>query len=309
MKPKNWNLDDMPNQTGQVVIVTGGNSGLGFETVKAFAQKGASVILACRNLEKGEWAKAEILKNSVNGSINVMHIDLMDLATVKSFADTFRENYTQLDILINNAGIMMTPYRLTKDGFESQMGTNHLGHFALTGHLIDLIARTPNSRVVNVSSLAHLQGKMDFDNLLFQGGKDYSPMKAYARSKLANLIFSYQLQRFFDSNSIESKAVAAHPGASYTNLGREMEGKWLVRILRPLIIAALPSAASGALPGIRAAADIDVKGGQYYGPGGFLELSGSPVLVKSSKASHNQPNAEKLWEISQRLTGVEYKRF
>lgn len=207
---------------------------------------------------------------------------------------------------MNNAGIMMNPYTLTKDGFESQMGTNHLGHFALTGLLIDLITKTPNSRVVSVSSLAHKQFSLNLDNFQFVNGKGYSPMKAYSHSKLANLLFTYHLQRLFEKNSINSIAVAAHPGASYTNLGRFLEGKLLARFLKPLIVKVLPTPASGALPQIRAAADPNVKGGEYFGPSGFMELAGSPVLVKSNKPSYSIEAAQRFWEISEELTGVKY---
>jgi NAD(P)-dependent dehydrogenase (short-subunit alcohol dehydrogenase family) len=306
MQSKKWSLADMPDQSGKIIVVTGGNSGLGFESVKAFAQKGANVVLACRSVEKGEAAKTEILRIFPQCRIKVMALDLMDLSSVRNFALEFKANFPQLDILLNNAGIMMNPYSVTKDGFESQLGTNHLGHFALTGLLIDLIIKTPNSRVVNVSSLAHKQWKMDFDNILFENGKGYNPMKAYSHSKLANLLFTYHLQRFFDSNSINSIAVAAHPGASYTNLGRFLEHTIVAKALRPLIVKMLPTPASGALSQIRAASDPEVKGGEYFGPSGFLELAGHPVRVKSTKESYSISHAQRLWALSEKLTGVKY---
>ncbi len=296
----------MPSQLGKVVVVTGGNSGLGFETVKAFAQKGAEVVLACRSISKGEQAKEMIIKEIPDGKIEVLPIDLMDLSSIETFAKSFKEKYTKLDILINNAGIMTCPFALTKDGFESQMGTNHLGHFALTGHLLDIIIRTPNSRVVTVSSLAHKQWKISFDNSLFEYEHSYNRMRAYARSKMANLLFTYELQRRFESRGIHSMALAAHPGASYTNLGRFMEDRFLARLLKPLIVKVLPTAKMGALSQIRAATDPDAKGGQFYGPSGFLELAGYPVLVKSTKSSYNIADAQKLWEVSEKLTGVGY---
>jgi NAD(P)-dependent dehydrogenase (short-subunit alcohol dehydrogenase family) len=307
MGNRKWSLTKISDQSGKVVIVTGGNSGLGFESVKAFAHKGADVVLACRSVKKGVVAKDEILRSFPEANINVMTIDLMDLSSVRSFAESFKEKYNRLDILINNAGIMMNPYAITKDGFESQLGTNHLGHFALTGLLIDLIINTPNSRVVSVSSLAHKQFRLNFDDFLFEDGKGYNPMKAYSHSKLANLLFTYQLQRLFEKNNIQSFAVAAHPGASYTNLGRFLEHKLLARVLRPLIVKVLPSPASGALPQIRAAVDSSVKGGDYLGPSGFMELAGSPVLVKSSKASRSIADAQRLWEISEKITGIKYR--
>ncbi len=304
MKKEKWTTDNMPDLSGKVIIVTGGNSGLGYESVKAFAEKGAEVILASRSIEKGEAAKSEI--GAEKGKINIMHLDLMDFASIKNFADAFKANYQRLDVLLNNAGIMTTPYFLTKDGLEAQNGTNHFGHFALTGYLIDLLRNTPGSRVVNVSSNAHKWGEMDFNNLLFEDGKDYTPIKSYGRSKLANLLFTYNLQSRFEKENIHSMAVAAHPGSSQTNLGRYIEGKFLFKALRPLISLMSQDQAQGALPQIRASVDPDVKGGDYYGPKGLGEMTGLPVLVPSNKASHNKEDAIKLWDVSEKLTGVTY---
>jgi len=305
MKEK-WTTANIPDLSGKVIIVTGGNSGLGFESVKAFAKKGAEVILACRTIEKGENAKVKILNHNHTSKIVVMPLDLMDLSSIKRFVVRFRENYNRLDILLNNAGIMIPPYSLTKDGFESQIGTNHLGHFALTGLLIDFIIKTPKSRVVSTSSIAHKNGKMDFGNFLFDNGKGYTPMKAYGRSKLANLMFIYQLQRFFEEKNIASIAVAAHPGVSQTNLMRFIENKFYYRILKPLFSFLLQNPAKGALPQIRAAVDPNVQGGDFYGPDGFNEMAGFPVKVKSIIASYNTEDAKKLWEISEKLTGINF---
>jgi NAD(P)-dependent dehydrogenase (short-subunit alcohol dehydrogenase family) len=307
MSKGKWTLDNMPDLTGKVIIVTGGNSGLGYESVKAFAGKGAEVILTCRSIEKGETAKAEILKINRDGKIVVMELDLMEFASIKKFANSFKGKYDRLDILLNNAGIMTTPYFLTKDGLEAQNGTNHFGHFALTGQLLDLIKKTPGSRVVNVSSNAHKYGKMDFEDFLFENGKGYTPMKSYARSKLANLVFTYELQRAFMANDIESIAVAAHPGASRTNLGRHLEDKWWFKPVFALMAPFTQDQARGALPQIRAAVDPGVKGGEYYGPSGFGEMKGDPVLVKSNDASHHRGDAWKLWEISEKLTGIAFE--
>jgi len=306
MNKEKWTINNIPDLKGKVIIVTGGNSGLGYESVKAFAEKGATVVLASRSIENGEAAKNKILQHTTNGDIVVNQLDLKDLNSIRSFAANFKENFDRLDILLNNAGIMTTPYGLTKDGFESQVGTNHLGHFALTGQLIDLIKKTSESRVVTVSSLAHKQGKMDFDNLLFTDAKEYSPLKSYGRSKLANLLFTYELQRLFESNGINSKALAAHPGVSQTNLTRYIDGKWWFGILRPIFSMSSQSSAMGALPQIRAAVDPNAKGGEFYGPGGFNEMKGNPVVVKSNKESHNEADAKRLWEISENLTGVKY---
>jgi len=305
MKKENWTTENIPDLTGKVIIVTGGNSGLGYESVKAFAEKGAEVILASRSVEKGELAKKEI--GEVKGNISVLKLDLMDFSSIKSFALKFKEKYKRLDVLLNNAGIMTTPYFLTKDGLEAQIGTNHFGHFALTGLLFGLIKNTPGSRIVNVSSMAHKQGKMDFNNLLFENGKGYSPIKSYGRSKLANLLFTYELQRRIEANGIKSIAVAAHPGVSNTNLARYLEDKLIFKILMPLMSPFIQEQDMGSLPEIRASVDEKVKGGDYYGPDGFNEMKGFPVLVKSNEASHNLEDAGKLWEVSEKITGVSFQ--
>ncbi|MEI6754248.1 MAG: oxidoreductase [Paludibacter sp.] len=306
MKSTNWTLENMPDLSGKTILVTGGNSGLGFEAVKAFALKGAFVVMACRSLAKGEEAKKQISGLNPKANISVMELDLTDLKSIHSFVNQFKENHSRLDILLNNAGIMMVSYGLTKDGFENQMGTNHLGHFALTGQLLELLKTTPHSRVVTVSSMAHKSGVMDIDNLLYENGKDYSPIKAYGRSKLSNLLFTYELQRFFEKNKIDIIAVAAHPGVSDTNLFNHAAPKWVMNLLRPLFLFMIQPASMGALPEIRAAVDADVKGGQYYGPDGKKEMKGYPVLVESTAASHNEEDARKLWELSEKLTGISF---
>ena len=201
---------------------------------------------------------------------------------------------------------MMTPYFTTKDGLEAQNGINHFGHFVLTAQLFDLIKNTPNSRIVNVSSLAHKQGEMDFDNLLFENGKDYNPSKSYGRSKLSNLLFTYELQRRMETAGIYSIAVAAHPGVSKTNLARYLEQKIIFKVLKPLVSPLFQNAEKGALAQIRAAVDKDVKGGEYYGPDGFREMKGYPVRVKSNEASHNVADAKKLWDISEKISGISF---
>lgn len=307
MSKKKWTANNIPDLSGKVMVVTGGNSGLGFESVMAFTEKGAEVIMACRSVEKGETAKNEILKSIPGGKIMVMPLDLIDLSSIRSFVTQFESAYDHLDLLLNNAGIMTTPYFLTKDGFEGQMGTNHLGHFALTGLLLDVIKSTPGSRVVNVSSSAHKYGNMDFSNLLFEGGRGYSPIKAYGRSKLANLLFTYELQRRFDENRMDCLAAAAHPGISQTNLARYIEGKIWFKLLTPLFMVISQNAGMGALPQIRASVDPDVHGSEYYGPDGLGEMKGYPILVKSNKDSHNPEHARKLWEVSEKLTGVRFE--
>lgn len=303
----NWTLNDIPDLKGKNIIVTGGNSGLGYESVKAFAMKGARVILASRSLEKGEDAKYSIKKEIPEADIIVMKLDLGDLDSVRDFASNYKKKYNALDILLNNAGIMMTPYFLTRDGNEGQFGTNHLGHFALTGLLIDILNKTEDSRIVNVSSMAHKQGKMDFENIQFKDGIGYSPTKAYGRSKLSNLLFTYELQRKLKASGSTTVALAAHPGVATTNLARHLENKFIFKILYPVFKCISQDQAMGALPQIRASVDPLVKGGQYYGPDGRREMKGYPVIVESNKASHNSSDAAILWEVSEKLTGLKFE--
>ncbi len=302
----NWTINNMPSLKGKTIIVTGGNSGLGYEAVKAFASKGAKVVLACRTTSKGEEAKKQIISENKTADITVMNLDLNDLSSVKAFVEEYKKSYQQLDVLLNNAGIMMTPYGKSKDGIEGQQATNHFAHFALTGLLMDIIRTTPKARVVNVSSIAHRQGKMDFSNLLYDEGKDYSPMKAYGRSKLENLLFTSQLQKYFEEQKIDAIAVAAHPGVSNTNLFNNMSGKWLLTILKPLFGLFVQPASMGALPEIRAAVDAAVKGGEYYGPDGNKEMKGYPVVVQPDKSAYNEEDAPKLWKFSEEITGVKF---
>ena len=297
---KRWTTKNIPDLTGKVIIVTGGNSGLGYESVKAFARKGADVILASRSPEKGNEARDKI--GQVKGNIEVMLLDLTDFDSVRRFSEDFKKKYRQLDVLLNNSGIMTTPYFQTKEGLEGQTGTNHFGHFALTGQLLEVIKATPGSRVVNVSSLAHIVGTMDFTNLLFEEGKNYSPMKAYSRSKLMNLLFTYELQRLFEKNTIDSISVAAHPGVSQTNLFRHLNNKMSFKMLKPGWGLISQKKEMGALPQIRASVDQNIKGGEFYGP--HMGLRGYPVKVKSVRTSHNREYAKKLWKISEDITGV-----
>ena len=306
MSTQHWTTNNIPDLSGKVIIVTGGNSGLGYESVKAFAEKGAEVILASRSMERGETAKSDILTAVPDANIVVMQLDLQDLGSIRTFAKDFLAKYHSLDVLLNNAGIMMTPYGKTKDGFEAQFGTNHLGHFALTGLLNKTLSKTPRSRVVNVSSGAHKRGDMDFSNLMFEGGEEYTPMRAYGRSKLSNLLFTYEMQRRLETNGIQTQALAAHPGVSRTNLARHMEGKWWFSILWFIFKFFTQDQAQGALPQIRASVDPAAKGGEYYGPDGRREMTGHPVVVPSNEASHNLADARKLWEVSEDLTKVAF---
>lgn len=307
MEKQNWTMDSVGDLSSKTMIVTGGNSGLGLSAVKALTAKGANVIMASRSIQKAEEARSEILKTNPNAKIDVMELNLADLSSIHNFSSQFHKRYSKLDILFNNAGIMMVPYGLTKDGFEKQIGTNHLGHFALTGLLLDVLKSTPRSRVVTVSSLAHKRGEINTDDLLFENGKGYSPMTAYGRSKLSNLLFAYELQRFFETNKIDCMSLSAHPGVSDTNLFNHAMPKWSLKTVKPMAALFIQPATMGVLPELRAGLDIQAKGGQFYGPDGHREIKGYPVPVESTKASHNQEDARKLWEISEKLTGVVYK--
>jgi NAD(P)-dependent dehydrogenase (short-subunit alcohol dehydrogenase family) len=297
-----WTANDIPDLSGKVIIVTGANTGLGYEATKEFARKDAETILACRNLEKGTKALEKIKKKIPDAKAEVRDLDLGSLNSIREFSEKFKSEYSRLDVLLNNAGIMFTPYRQTENGFESQVGVNHLGHFALTNQLFELISSTAGARIVNVSSSGHRMGEMDFDNFMFEDG-NYSRRRAYGRSKLANLLFTYELDRRLKKANIDVIAAAAHPGSSKTDLGRAIPG---YRVLTVLLGWMIPSAAQGALPEIRAAVDPNVQGGEYYGPDGWREQRGHPVLVKSSEASYNKKDAEKLWKISEKLTGTKF---
>lgn len=301
-----WTTDNIPDLTGRTAIVTGANTGIGYEAALEFAHKGAYTVLACRSKERGQQALRNLKAEVPRASAEIMQLDLASLASVRGFAGAFRAGHERLDVLANNAGIMMVPYGTTEDGFERQFGVNHLGHFALTGLLLDSLLGTPHARVVNVSSSGHRTGTMDFDNLMWEKGR-YTPRHAYGRSKLANLLFTYELQRRFEAAGVDAMAVAAHPGIADTDLTRYLAEKWYFRLGRRLIPLVAQSAAMGALPTLRAAVDPTAKGGQYYGPGGRNEQRGYPIVVASNSASHNADDARRLWEVSEQLTGVRYE--
>lgn len=299
MKQKKWDIDNIADQKGRVAIVTGSSSGIGFETARVLARKNATVIVAVRNLLKGRAAVDKIVSESQNADITVMELDLADLASVRKFALEFKENYSRLDLLINNAGVMVPPHTQTRDGFELQFGTNHLGHFALTGLLIDLLKQTPNSRVVNVSSAAHTWGNLDFDDLHWEKRK-YKKWQAYGDSKIANLYFTYALQQKLVNGSSNVTVAAAHPGWTATELQRNA----LLTSALNFIFA--QKIEMGALPTLYAATAPGVKGAVYYGPSGFREMRGYPKKVSSVPLSHDSEIAEKLWSVSEKLTGITY---
>jgi NAD(P)-dependent dehydrogenase (short-subunit alcohol dehydrogenase family) len=278
-------------------VITGANTGLGYETAHALAGRGARLVLAVRNLDKGKAAADLIGRRYPGADVTVQELDLTSLDSVRAAADQLRAGHDSIDLLINNAGVMMTPKQTTQDGFELQFGTNHLGHFAFTGLLMDRLLASQGSRVVTVSSNGHRFGGVRFDDL--QSERSYSRVGAYGQSKLANLLFTYELQRRLEQAGTGTIAVAAHPGASSSELGRYAPGA--VRRIAPLLEQ---SGDMGALPTLRAAADPTVRGGQYYGPSGFLQLRGYPKLVSSNAKSHDVAVQKRLWAVSEALTGV-----
>ncbi|WP_217243190.1 SDR family NAD(P)-dependent oxidoreductase [Streptomyces sp. AC555_RSS877] len=294
----NWTEQHIPDQHGRVAIVTGANTGLGFETARMLAERGAAVVLAVRDVEKGKQAAARI-----TGDVTVQALDLSSLDSIRSAAADLRAAHPRIDLLINNAGVMYTPRQLTADGFELQFGTNHLGHFALTGLLLDRILPVPGSRVVTVSSIGHrIRAAIRFDDLQWE--RSYGRVSAYGQSKLANLMSTYELQRRLAPHGT-TVAVAAHPGVSDTELVRNSPAAFRKPMtwLAPLFTQ---KPEMGALPTLRAATDPAVVGGQYYGPGNRGEMRGYPKLVTSSRDSHDQTTQQRLWTVSEELTGVTF---
>ncbi|MET4538389.1 NAD(P)-dependent dehydrogenase (short-subunit alcohol dehydrogenase family) [Arthrobacter bambusae] len=299
-----WTADDMPSQKGRTAVVTGSNTGLGFATASALAARGASVILAIRNVDAGSKAAERIRQASPGARIEVYQLDLGSLASIFKAAQRIRAKNPRIDLLINNAGIMNTPKGTTVDGVERQFGINHLGHFALTGLLIENMLAVPASRVVTVSALAHQMARgIDFDDL--QRESSYAPMRVYSQSKLMNILFTYELQRRLDQAGALTLSVAAHPGLASSELsrGNPATQRAFIKLIRPLIFQ---STSKGALPTLRAATDTSVRGAQYYGPDGRWSRGtrGSPAVVESSAASHNKTNQRRLWAVSEELTGV-----
>lgn len=300
----NWTTADVPDQTGRVAVITGANTGIGFQTASALAEKGAHVVIAVRNLDKGQRAAAQIVARSPRAEITVQSLDLGSLESVRSAASELRATHQKIDLLINNAGVMFTPSATTSDGFELQLGTNHLGHFALTGLLLDRLLTADGSRVVTMSSSVHHMCKsIDFGDLQWE--RRYKRVAAYSQSKLANLLFTYELQRRLAQRNVTTIAVAAHPGGSFTQQFHQTPV-----VVRPLVNLVAPrllnSPEMAALAPLRAATAVDVRGGQYYGPNGFRKMRGHPELAESSELSHDEKAQRRLWEISEELTGVRY---
>ncbi|ULP48005.1 SDR family NAD(P)-dependent oxidoreductase [Mycolicibacter virginiensis] len=299
-----WAAEDVPDQTGRVAVITGSNTGIGYHTAEILAGHGALVVLAVRDLEKGDAAAKRIHSASPQARVEVQELDLSSLASVREAAEALSTAHPRIDLLINNAGVMYTPKQRTDDGFELQFGVNHLGHFALTGLLLPRMMRVKGSRVVTVSSMAHrIMAAIHFDDLQWEHG--YNRISAYGQSKLANLMFTYELQRRLAAKRRSTIAVAAHPGTANTELNRHLPPllRPADRLLMPLVVQ---SAAMGALPTLRAATDPEVTGGQYYGPSGIGEQRGYPKLVDASKQAHEVELQQRLWAVSQELTGITF---
>lgn len=304
MNKSHWTTKEIENLEGKTVLITGGSSGIGFEAAKVLASKGAGVILAVRNLEKGLRASEKIFAEFPAAKVEVIHMDLSDLESVKTFADSFIQRFDRLDRLINNAGVMIPPLKHTKQGFELQFGTNHLGHFALTGRLLPLLLSTKDSRVISVSSVASRGAKINFENL--NGSNGYSPMKFYRQSKLCNLLFGIELNNRLREKGKNTISVVCHPGISATNLMSRGSGKESNSILKFLFGLAGQPAEKGAMPTLFATTNPFLKGGEYIGPNGRRNYRGIPAISTEADSLFNAPLAKKLWEVSENLSGVTF---
>tara|TARA_B100000686_G_scaffold346954_1_gene434624 strand:- start:468 stop:1415 length:948 start_codon:yes stop_codon:yes gene_type:complete len=305
-----WTEEDVPDQTGKIAIVTGGNSGIGYETVRILAVRGAHVILAVRNSIKGNEAVSRIMAELPSANVETQPLDLADLSSVKDFASKFKEREIPLHMLINNAGIMGVPKGSTVDGFELQFGINHLGHFALTGHLIESLLAERNGRIVNVASNAHRQGRLNFYDL--QSTYRYGRMRAYAQSKLANLVFTAELDRRLNrAGRDDTLSVAAHPGMAQSNITSNFEpesffDRFIEKAFETIVPKLTQPTTHGAIPTLRAATDPLAKGGDYYGPSNRMETFGPAVKVQAKKDAYDVHDGRALWEQSIELTGVDF---
>jgi NAD(P)-dependent dehydrogenase (short-subunit alcohol dehydrogenase family) len=294
-----WTEADIPDQTDRVAVVTGANSGLGLETARQLARHGATVVLACRSSERGAAAAADIRQTAPDARLDVQELDLASLESIRIAADALRARYDRIDLLVNNAGVTYTDRELTADGFELQFGTNHLGHFALTTQLLDRLVPVEGSRVVTVSSLGHwLRCRFDLDDLRAERG--YNRFVAYSRSKLANLLFTYDLHRRLVAAGAPTLALAAHPGGSDTGIINHVPG---AAFMHRYMAGLAQSAAMGALPTLRAATDPVASGGQFFGPNRLFESRGFPVVVRSSSRSYDRTLQDRLWTRSEQVTG------
>jgi NAD(P)-dependent dehydrogenase (short-subunit alcohol dehydrogenase family) len=303
VRPGPWTVADVPDQSGRTAVVTGANSGIGFEAAAVLARRGADTILACRDAGKAAAAAARMTAAAPGATVSVVRLDLASLASVRAAAAEILAGHAGLDLLINNAGLMWPAYGKTADGFELQFGTNHIGHFALTGLLLEAMLPVPGSRVVTVSSTGHRVGWIDFADL--QSEQRYGRMSAYAQSKLANLLFTYELQRRLAVAGAPTVALAAHPGVAFTDLTRHLPA--VLQSAYPVVGGLFTqSAAMGALPTLRAATDPAAAGGEFYGPGGLAQVKGYPVRVSPAARSRDESAQRRLWAESERLTSVTY---
>jgi NAD(P)-dependent dehydrogenase (short-subunit alcohol dehydrogenase family) len=303
MTKSKWTPANIADLTDRTAIVTGANTGLGLETAAELAGHGARVVLAVRNMEKGRAAADTIVARHAGARVSLQELDLSALSSVRDAAAALLDEHDRIDLLINNAGVMYTDKSTTAEGYELQFGTNHIGHFALTGLLLDRILATAGSRIVTVSSVGHkIRSAIDVDTVA--DTDQYDRVAAYGRSKLANLLFTYELQRRLATHGASTAALAAHPGGSDTELVRN--APMFIKIGGALLRPLMQSAAMGAQPTLRAATDPTAIGGQYYGPDGIGEVRGHPVLVESSKRSHDRTLQQRLWETSTELTAVTY---
>lgn len=302
-----WTHEDIPDLTGKVVVITGANSGLGFESAKELARNGATVVMTVRNMEKGERARAEILQELPEAKLDLMQLDVGSLDSVQAFA-AFKEKYDRLDILLNNAGLMAIPRQETADGFEMQMGVNHLGHFALTGHLLDVITQTPKARIHNVTSTANFMGQINFDDLM--GQESYSRWGAYGQSKLANVLFTFELQKRLSAAGYETMANVSHPGLVMGNLqsnSMEQSGIWYEGIFYKISqLAMARDISKGIEPMLFAMTSAEAKGAALYGPK-YFHHRGPVAEVKANDAAYDAQVLKRFWEMSEALTGITYK--
>lgn len=297
-KPFSWTPSDIPDLSGRTMLVTGANSGIGLEAARLFAAHGARVVMACRNPEKGRVAQEDIRSDYPAADLVLMQLDLADLASVNHFVAEFKQQFDSLDVLLNNAGLMAPPLQRTKGGFEMQFGTNHLGHFALTGQLLDRLETAEAPRVVCVSSMAHKMGDIYFDNL--NAGTWYKRWKFYGQSKLANLMFALELDRRLREKGSKIQVMAVHPGYSATHLQDTVPGGGLFNVLM-----AQPQK-KGCYPSVFAATSDQAESGRYYGPHGFMEMRGMPAEADIRRLARNQRIRERLWDVSEELTGIRY---
>jgi len=299
----NWTKNNIPDLNGKVFVVTGANSGLGYESSLALAEKGATVIMACRNLEKAQRALDAIKAAVPSAKLELMELDLASLQSLHAFAQTYKRKYDRLDALIHNGGVVGPPRSVTEDGFETQFGVNYLAPFALTGLMLDVLLKTPASRVVTISSRMHTSGKIAWDDLMSE--RQYEQWSAYKQSKLAILLFTFELNRRLEAKGTGTRAIAAHPGQAATQWPENnLKGfqKFLMKTIAPMMSQ---SAAMGALPQLYAAVDLNAKPSSYYGP--ERDTRGYPVEVRASDAAYDEADAKRLWELSERLTGVKYE--